>query len=139
MTSRLGMRTYSPSTKKTTPGEVAKEENQTVNFLLKLNAAASWAGSPTLLRLRPAMPVTRPARPVRRKFGLQEKTNLGVVAGRLGLAPLVDSRERFWASSPPVLTLVTGLEGKRAQVLVFPTGRAPPEQSPQSVDLAREH
>lgn len=62
-TSPFGRRTYGLSPKKTTPGDAAKEENQTVNFLLKLNAAASWAGSLTPLRPRPVMLVTPLARP----------------------------------------------------------------------------
>lgn len=45
------------------------------------------------------------------------------MAGQLGLEPLLDSRERAsWATSPPVLTSVTVLEGKRTQVLVSPPG-----------------
>lgn len=71
-------------------------------------------------------------------MGAQEKTKLGAVAGQLGLEPLLDSRERAsWATSPPVLTSVTVLEGKRTQVLVLHPGRGPPEQSPQAVELAR--
>ncbi|KAJ0742626.1 hypothetical protein HanPI659440_Chr10g0366291 [Helianthus annuus] len=80
-TSIFGRKRYGPSPKNITPSEFVDDDKHIANFRSKLKAAASWVGSPILVRPSPAIPDTPLASPCNKKVGAQENKNWETLTG----------------------------------------------------------
>ena len=100
-----------------TPGNPVEPLKHMVNFRLKLKAAANWDGRDILVLPNPAIPVTPPARPSRRKVELQMNRKLGTERALVELKPLVEETEtRSEVTSPPEDSWMMVFRAERLQV-----------------------